>query len=303
MAASAWRSELAVPASNWRMIEKAVASAADRIFLDLEDAVAPAEKATARASVVRALTELDWGDKPRAFRVNALDTPFFYRDLIEILEVAGDRVELVVVPKVNRSEDLHVVATLLAQIEASVGLARPLALEAQIETGEGLVNCERIAAHGGRLAALTFGPGDYAASVGIPSAGIGAVDEWDAAYGGHRWHYPMSRILVAARAAGLRAIDGPYADYRDPDGLRLSCRRARALGYDGKWCIHPGQIEIVNEVFSPSERELTRARAVIAAYEAAMAEGRGAITVEGRMIDAASLRLARRTLEQGDAGS
>jgi citrate lyase subunit beta/citryl-CoA lyase len=290
------RSELAVPASNPRMIEKALASDADIAFLDLEDAVAPAEKATARANVIRALRELDWQGKPRAFRINALDTPFCYRDLVEIVEAAGDRIDLIVVPKVNRPEDVSTVVTLLQQIEWHAGLERRIGLEVQVETAEGLVNCERIAAASPRAEALIFGPGDFAASVGMPAESIGAPDAWDAAYGGHRWHYAMSRLAVAARAAGVRVIDGPYAQYRDANGFRHACRIARALGYDGKWCIHPDQIPIANDVFSPTEREVTWARTVVGAYEAAAAAGQGAFAVDGKMIDAASLRMARQTL-------
>ncbi|MBX6341012.1 MAG: CoA ester lyase [Thermomicrobiaceae bacterium] len=291
------RSVLAVPASNWRMIEKGVASGADVVLLDLEDAVAPEAKAEARQSVARALCELDWGRSARAYRVNALDTPYFYRDLIDVVEAAGDRLDLVILPKVNRPEDVYLVDTLLSQIEASRGLTRPIGIEAQIETAEGLVNCERIVATSLRLEAIVFGPGDYAASVRMPVAAIGAPDEWDALYPGHRFHYPMHRILAAGRAAGLRVIDGPYANFRDPEGCRQASRVARALGYDGKWCIHPSQIAIVNEVFSPTEQEVAWARRVVAAYEAAEREGRGAVAIDNTMIDAASIRMARNTLD------
>ena len=295
------RSVLAVPASNWRMVEKAVASAADVVFLDLEDAVAPTEKGAARQHVIRAVRELDWGRKPRLFRINALDTPFFYRDLIEIVEAVGDRLDLILVPKVNRPEDVIVVKTLLTQIEAAIGVARSIGLEVQIETAAGLIACERIAAASPRIEAIVFGPGDYAASVRIPAVSIGTPDEWDTAYGGQRFHYVMHRILVAGRAAGLRVIDGPFADYRDLDGFRRSCLAARALGFDGKWCIHPSQITVANEVFSPTEQELTWARRVLAAYEVAAQEGRGAVAVDGTMIDAASIRMAEATLAQAAA--
>ena len=295
------RSVLAVPASNWRMVEKAVASAADVVCLDLEDAVAPSEKAASRQHVIRAVRELDWGSKPRFFRMNALDTPFFYRDLVEIVEAVGDRLDLILVPKVNRPEDVIVVETLLTQIEAAVGVARPIGIEIQIETAAGLISCERIAHASPRIEAIVFGPGDYAASVRIPAVSIGTPDEWDAAYGGQRFHYVMHRILVAGRAAGLRVIDGPFADYRDLDGFRRSCQAARALGFDGKWCIHPSQITVANEVFSPTEQELTWARRVLAAYEVAAQEGRGAVAVDGTMIDAASIRMAEATLAQAAA--
>ncbi len=290
------RSVLAVPASNPRMIDKALASDADVAFLDLEDAVAPSEKAQARTQVIAALRDKDWRGKPGAYRINALDTPFCYRDLIEVVEAAGDRLDLVVVPKVNRPEDVHVVATLLAQIERHASIDRQIGLEVQIETAEGLINCERIAAANPRVEAIVFGPGDYAASVAMPLAQIGVPDEWDAAYSAHRWHYPMSRLLVAGRAAGIRVIDGPFADFRDEEGFRRSCRVARALGFDGKWCIHPAQIPIANEVFTPSADETSWARRVMDAYATATASGLGAIAVDGKMIDAASIRMAERTL-------
>ena len=292
----AWRSELAVPGSNQRMIDKALGSDADVVFLDLEDAVAPGEKPAARALVARAMRERKWGEKPAAYRVNALDTPWFYRDLIEVAEAAGDALKVVVVPKVNRPEDVYVVHTLLRQIEAATGAPHRIGIEAQIETAEGLVNCERIAAASDRVEALTFGPGDFAASARMPAMHIGMQDEWDARYPGHRWHYAMSRIVIAARAAGVRVIDGPFADFRDLDGLRRSCEIARALGFDGKWCIHPAQVEVVNDVFSPSEDEIAWARRVLDESKRAAEAGAGAASIDGRMIDGASIRMAERTL-------
>jgi citrate lyase subunit beta/citryl-CoA lyase len=293
------RSVLAVPASNLGMAEKALASAADAVFLDLEDAVAPDEKAGARGKIVRALRELDWHDRPTLYRANALDTPYFYRDLVEVVEEAGDRLDIVMIPKVQRPEDLHVAAALLSQIEMAVGLeAGKVELEAQIESAEGLVNVDGIARATERLTALHFGPGDFAASVRMPQTNIGTMDEWDEVYPGHRFHYAMQRIVVAARARGLRAVDGPLADYRDEEGLRESCLLARSLGFDGKWCIHPAQIETVNEVFSPTPREIEWAKKVVAAYEEASAAGSGAISVDGQMIDAASIKMAQNTLDQ-----
>jgi citrate lyase subunit beta/citryl-CoA lyase len=294
------RSLLAVPASNLEMAGKALASAADAVFLDLEDAVAPDEKARARGQVVRALRELDWRDRPTLYRANALDTPYFYRDVIEVVEEAGEDLDSILVPKVQRPEDLQAVAILLSQIELSVGLERgKIGLEAQIESAEGLVNVDVIARATDRLEALHFGPGDFAASVRMPQRSIGAMDEWDEAYPGHRFHYAMQRIVVAARAAGLRVVDGPLADYRDEEGLRESSLVARSLGFDGKWCIHPAQIEVVNEVFSPTEREVDWAEKVVGAYEEASAAGRGAISVEGQMVDAASIKMARTILDRG----
>jgi citrate lyase subunit beta / citryl-CoA lyase len=295
----ALRSVLAVPASNLGMAEKALASPADAVFLDLEDAVAPDEKAEARGKIVQALQELDWRNRRTLYRSNALDTPYFYRDVIEVVEEAGDRLDSILIPKVQRPEDLHVAATLLYQTELSAGLEPgKIRIEGQIESARGLVSVDGIASATGRLMALHFGPGDFAASVRMPLTSIGVMDEWDEVYPGHRFHYAMQRIVVAARAADLRAVDGPVADYRDEDGLRKSCLLARSLGFDGKWCIHPAQIETVNEVFQPTEEETEWAKKVLKAYEEASAAGRGAITLDGHMIDAASIRMARNTLDQ-----
>jgi citrate lyase beta subunit len=292
------RSILAVPASNPKMAGTALASAADAVFLDLEDAVVPDEKPHARKGVIHALKELDWQGRSTLYRVNPLDTPYFYRDLIEVIEGAGDRLDGVLIPKTQRPEDLHVAATLLLQLELATGLEPgKMKLEAQIESAGGLANIDGIAGATERLGALHFGPGDFAASLRMPYRSIGTMDEWDEAYPGHRFHYAMHRIVVAARAAGLRAIDGPLADYRDEEGLRKSCLLARSLGFEGKWCIHPAQIEVVNEVFSPTEKEVEWAEKVMAAYEEASAVGTGAISVDGQMVDAASIRMARNTLE------
>jgi citrate lyase beta subunit len=291
------RSLLAVPATRRKMAEKALASAADAVFLDLEDAVAPESKPAARGDVVFALQDLDWRGRPTVFRANALDTPYFYRDLIEVVEQAGDSLDAVMIPKVNRPEDLHVVSTLLSQLELAMDLEKGrIEVEAQIESAEGLANVDFIARATGRLTALHFGPGDFAASVSMPQASIGVMDEWDEAYPGHRFHYAMQRIVVAARAAGLRVLDGPVADYGDEEGLGRSCLIARSLGFDGKWCIHPAQIAAVNEAFSPTEKEVDWAKKVVAAYDEANAEGSGSVSVDGQMVDAASIKLARNTL-------
>jgi len=292
------RSLLAVPATKRKMVEKALASDADGVFLDLEDAVAPDDKARARGDVVRAMQELDWRGRPRLFRANALDTPYFYRDLIEVVEAAGDFLDAVMIPKVNRPEDLHAVSVLLKGLELATGLkVGKIRLQAQIESAEGLTNADAIASTADRLEALHFGPGDFAATLRMPLTSIGVMDEWDEAYPGHRFHYAMQRIVVAARAAGVRVLDGPVADYGDEEGLRKSCLLARSLGFDGKWCIHPAQIPVVNAAFSPTEKEVEWARRVVAAYEEANAVGSGSVSVDGQMVDAASIRMARNTLE------
>lgn len=291
------RSLLAVPASNRGMVEKALASGADAVFLDLEDAVAPGSKAEARRDVVWALGELDWRGRPRMLRVNGLGTPYFYRDLIEVVEQAGGVLDAVVIPKVEGPEELGAVAVLLDGMEKAMGLEPGgIKLEAQVESAGGLANVEATARASGRLGALHFGPGDFAASLGMPQTSIGTADEWDAAYPGHRFGYVMQRIVAAARAAGISAFDGPVADHRDKEGLRQSCLLARSLGYDGKWCIHPGQVAVVNEVFSPTEKEVGWARWVVEAFEKANEAGSGAVSVDGQMIDAASIRVARNLL-------
>lgn len=281
------------------MVDKALASEADGVFLDLEDAVAPSEKTGARAAVIQALKDSDWRGRRPTFRANALDTPFFYRDLVEIVEGAGAELGAIIVPKVERAADLHVVDTLLSQLEAACGLQPGgITVEAQIESAGGMQNVDEISrAGGGRLTALHFGPGDYAASLGMPGGSVGTEDEWDLEYPGHRFHYALHRVAVAARSAGLYALDGPVADYRDEVGLQGSARNARSLGLHGKWCIHPAQIPAVNEAFSPTASERDWARKVVDAYEEAGDEGLGSISIENKMVDAASIRMARNILD------
>lgn len=290
------RSILATPGSNPRMIEKALASDADVVMIDLEDAVAPDEKVSARDRVAKALRDGDWRGRPRTFRMNALDTPWFMWDLGFVIEGALGEVDMVVLPKAGSREDVHVVATILSSLEEAVGASQTIGIDVQIESAAGLANCEAIAVASERVEALTFGPGDYAASVRLPLSAIGMPDKWDTSYPGHRWDYPLHRILVAARAAGVRAIDGPYADFRDLNGFRHSCLISRSLGYDGKWCIHPAQVPIANEVFSASEGEIAWADEIIAAAEEAADEGRGSFALHGQMVDAATLRMAYATL-------
>lgn len=292
------RTMLFVPSSRWPMIEKAARSAADAVCLDLEDSVPDAEKAAGRANIVRAFRELDFGPRIRMIRINGLDGPFAYRDLVDTLEPAGDRIDLVMLPKAGAAAHVAFVDILLGQIERSRGFANRIGIEAQIETASGFVAIREIAAASDRLEALIFGPGDYSASMRMPSANIGEFDDHDALYPGHRWHAAMHSIVAHARAAGLRAIDGPYAAYQDVAGFERSCRIARAMGFDGKQCIHPGQLEAANAIFAPSPEEVAHARAVIEAYERAVAEGRGSASWNGKMIDAANVRMARAILEK-----
>jgi citrate lyase subunit beta/citryl-CoA lyase len=282
------RSMLFVPAGRWDMIGKAAGSAADAVCLDLEDAVPVDEKAGARANCVRAFRELDFGGRVRMFRINGLDTPFAYRDLIEVVEAAGDAIDLVMLPKAGGPRDVAFVETLLRQMGAE-----RIGIEAQIETAAGFLYAREIAESSPMLEALIFGPGDYSASMHMPSANIGEEDAHDAAYPGHRWHAVVHTIVAAARANGLRAMDGPYAAFRDAAGFERSCRIARAMGFDGKQCIHPGQIVAANSVFAPAADEVAHAARVVAAYEAAAAAGRGAAALDGRMIDAANICMAR----------
>ena len=294
------RSQLLVPASNWRMIENAARAPADAVCIDLEDAVAPGEKEASRANVIRAFTELDFGPRLRLFRINGLDTPYAYRDLIEVVEAAGDRLDLVVVPKVGRRDDVSFVEILLGQIEAHCGFARPIGIEAQIESAGGLVRADEIAAASPRLEALVFGQGDLAASLRMPLDSIGEFDENDRVYPGHRWGYAMGRIVIAARAAGVRCLDGSFAGIRDPQGFAQACEIARVLGFDGKWCIHPSQIEGANRIFAPPAAQVAWARRVLAALNEAERAGRGAIALDGRMLDAASVRMARDLVARDD---
>jgi citrate lyase beta subunit len=289
---------LFVPASRPDMIVKAARSAADAVCIDLEDSVAADEKRASRAHVIEAIRTLDFGERLRLVRINALDTPFAYRDLVDVIEAAGAGVDLVMVPKVGSAREVVFVSMLLDQIEAASGLSRRVGIEAQIETAAGFVNLREIASASPRLDALIFGPGDYAASMGMPSTSIGALDTYDEAYPGHRWHAVMHMIVAAARANHLRCVDGPYAAFRDEAGFARACRIAHAMGFDGKQCIHPGQLATTNEIFSPSNEEVDRAEAIVAAFEQAVAQGQAAAVHEGRMIDVASLRMARSVLKR-----
>jgi citrate lyase subunit beta/citryl-CoA lyase len=289
----------AVPGSSERFLAKAPTLDADEVFLDLEDAVAESEKESARSLVIQTLQTQDFGEKSVVVRVNGTDTPHYYRDLIDVAEQAGDRLHAIMLPKVRTPGDVEMTAKLLTQIEIArdyeVGR---IGIEAQIEDATGLLACEQIAAASPRMETLIFGPGDYSASVGIPITTIGGAPE---GYPGDHLNYVFSRLVVAARAAGIQAIDGPYAAFDDDDGLRERARLARALGMDGKWTIHPRQIPIVNEVFTPAREEWERAEALLAAYREAVDQGRGAAMHDGEMIDEANRRMAERLAEAGRA--
>ena len=292
------RTMLFVPANRRSMVEKAAASAADAVCLDLEDSIAVNDKAAARAAAAAAFREVDFGARIRMLRINGLDTPFAYRDVIEVVEAAGERIDLLMLPKASGSQDVVWLEKLLWQIETALAFQRPIGIEAQIETAAGFLYAREIAQASPRLEALIFGPGDYSASMQMPSEAIGEFDTHDAAYPGHRWHAVMHTIVAAARAFGLRAMDGPYAGFKDEAGFERSCAIARSMGFDGKQCIHPAQLPAANRIFTPSADEVARATRLLAAYDEAAAHGRGAATLDGRMIDAANLRMARVVIEK-----
>jgi citrate lyase subunit beta/citryl-CoA lyase len=293
------RSFLAVPGSRPDFFEKALRGPADAVFLDLEDGVAPEDKPIARRNVIRALHDLDWrgAGKTITLRINVLGGPYAHRDLVEVVEAAADRIDTVLVPKVDGPGDVRALDLFLTGIEAAAGAGRRIGIEALVESAPGLASVNAIAAASPRLEALHVGPGDLAASLGARTIGIG-VPSPD--YPGDQWHAALSGILVAARAHGLRAIDGTFDDFGHPEGFLASARRSAALGYDGKWTIHPSQVPLANEVYSPSEAEVAGARGVLAALEEAFAAGRGAVRYEGRMIDAASARLAQNLVALAD---
>ena len=289
------RSELATPGSQQKMITKAAESDADLVFLDLEDAVAPAEKERARTQVIAALNNLDWGKKTRAVRINDVATTWAHDDIIEVVTGAGANLDVIIIPKVKAPRDVWFVETLLIQLEAKLHLERPIGLEALIEEAEALARVEEIAASSPRLEALILGVGDLSASLGIR---MGHVDDPALRYPGDIWHYARSRMIAAARAHGLDAIDGPYPNYRDSDAYRREATWGSTLGCAGKWCIHPDQVPIANDVFSPTQKEIDFARRMCDAYEAAQRGGSGAAGASGVLIDAASIRIFQGVLER-----
>ncbi|MEM6971221.1 MAG: CoA ester lyase [Pseudomonadota bacterium] len=294
------RSELAVPGSNPTMIEKAADSAVDYVFLDCEDAVAPPDKEHARRNIIQALNDIDWAGKGKtvSVRINGLDTHYMYRDVVDIMEQAGDRLDTILVPKVGVPADLYMVEAMVNQIEQAKGRPPKVALEALIETALGMANVEEIARFGGRLEALHFGVADYAASLRARTVNIGGLNP---DYPGDQWHAALSRMTIACRAYGLRAIDGPFGDFSDPEGYTDAARRGAALGIEGKWAIHPSQIALANAVFSPSDGEVDRARRIVSALREAEAAGKGAAALDGKMIDAASERMAANVIAVDDA--
>jgi malyl-CoA/(S)-citramalyl-CoA lyase len=306
------RCELAVPGSSVKLFEKAAKSAADVIFLDLEDAVAPDDKPQARKNIVQALHDIDWGRKTMSVRINGLDTHYMYRDVVEVVEAAGDKLDLIMVPKVGTAADIYAVDMLLTQIETAKGFKKRIGIEAIIETALGMQNIHEIAAASSRMESLHFGVADYAAStrarttsIGGPNALYGVLTDKDGDkprdyFWGDMWHYAISRMVVAARANGLRPIDGPFGDFSDADGYRAQANRAAILGCEGKWAIHPAQIAVANEVYTPPEAEVTKAKRILEAMKEAQAKGQGAVALDGKLIDIASIRQAEGIVKQAE---
>ena len=285
------RSELAVPGSSPKMFEKALNSNADYVFLDLEDAVSPNDKITARQNVIKALKEINWREKGKTIsvRINSLDTHYMYRDVIEIVEEVGDRVDTLLVPKAGTASDVYMVDCLLTQIETNKKLKNKIGIECLIETALGMSNIKEIAKSSDRLEALHFGVADYAASLRARTVVIGGLNP---DYPGDQWHHGLSELVMTCRAYGLRAIDGPFGDFNDPDAYIAAAKRGAAIGIEGKWAIHPSQIDLANKVFSPPKTEVSKAKKILEELEKAAKEGKGAAQLDGRMIDAASARMA-----------
>ena len=294
------RCELAVPGSNPKMIEKAADSAADYVFLDLEDAVAPDDKLQARKNIIQALNDIDWAGKGKtvSIRINGLDTHYMYRDVVDVVEQAGSKLDTILIPKVGNTADVYMVDAMVTQIEEAKGYTNRIGLEALIETALGMANVEAIATASPRMEAMHFGVADYAASNRARTVNIGGLNP---DYPGDQWHHAISRMTVACRAYGLRPIDGPFGDFNDPDGFLLAARRGAALGIEGKWAIHPSQIELANQVFTPPEAEVTKAHRILEELDKAAKEGKGAASLDGKMIDAASARMAENVVQTAAA--
>jgi citrate lyase beta subunit len=296
------RCELAVPGSNPNMFEKAMKSGVDFVFLDLEDAVAPDDKIQARKNVIEAINDLDWKGNgvSLSVRINGLDTQYMVRDVVDLVEQAGHKIDTILVPKVGVYSDVYMVEAMLNQLETQQGLKNKIGIEALIETALGMANVENIACSGsaGRLEALHFGVADYAASNRARTTNIGGLNP---DYPGDQWHSAISRMTVACRAYGLRPIDGPFGDIKDPEGYKLAARRAAALGIEGKWAIHPTQVDLANEVFTPPPAEVEKAKRILSALDEAAAQGKGAAALDGRLIDAASARMANNVVEVAEA--
>jgi malyl-CoA/(S)-citramalyl-CoA lyase len=308
------RSELAVPGSNPSLFEKSAKSKADIIFLDLEDAVAPSDKEQARRNVIAALNDVDWGTKTMMVRINGLDTHYMYRDVVDVVETCP-RLDMILIPKVGVPADVYAIDMLVTQIETAKKRSKRIGFEVLIETALGMANVEAVAKASPRLEAMSFGVADYAASTRARTTVIGGVNpdygvlaDKDAEGGRNyfwadQWHAAQTRMLIACRAYGLRPIDGPFGDFSDRDGYLAAAKRAAVLGYEGKWAIHPSQIELANTVFTPSKAEVTKAQRILEAMDQATKEGKGAVSLDGRLIDIASIRMAEALLNKANAAA
>ncbi|VBB69065.1 Malyl-CoA lyase [invertebrate metagenome] len=306
------RSELAIPGSNAKFIEKAPASAADVIFFDLEDSVAIDQKDQARLNVIQALNELDFSGKTVSIRINGLDTPFMYRDVINVVEQAGHRLDLIMIPKIGTAADVYALDMLVTQIETSKGIRQRIGFELLIETSLGMQNIHAIAGASRRNESMLLGTADFAASTKAQTTRIGGANPHygiltDPAEDGRRtfhwgdmWHYALARMVIAARANGLRPVDGPFGDFRDEEGYLAATRRAASLGCEGKMVVHPSQIAVANTLFSPSDAEVAQARQILQAMAAAEEAGAGAVSLDGKMIDIASIRQAQVIVKKAD---
>ena len=304
------RCQLFGPGSRVALFEKMAASAADVVNLDLEDSVAVSDKDSARENIIAATHDVDWNTKAVCVRINGLDTPYWYRDVVDLLERASERLDLIMIPKVGNAEDLYAVDALVTAIERAKGRKKKIGFEIIIETAAGVENLDAIAAATPRLQSMSFGVADYAASMGMQVTGIGGTQAGydmlaDGEPGSERalfpadpWHYPIVRMVAACREHGILPVDGPFGDFSDPDAYRAQARRSAILGCVGKWAIHPSQIALANEVFTPSAEIVERARAILKAMDEAEASGQGAAVLDGKLIDIASARQAKVVVDQ-----
>ena len=300
------RCQLFGPGSRESLFEKMAKSAADVINLDLEDSVAPADKDRARANIIQAIGDIDWGDKTLSVRINGLDTPFWYRDVVDLLEQAGDRLDQIMIPKAGNASDIYAVDALVTAVERAKGRSKRINFEVIIESAAGICHVEEIAASSPRMQAISLGAADFAASMGMATTGIGGTQEnyymirEGQKYWPDPWHWAQTAIVAACRAHGLLPVDGPFGDFSDQDGFVAQARRSATLGMVGKWAIHPSQIALANEVFSPSEAAVAEAREILAAMEKAKAEGAGATVYKGRLADIASIKQAEVIVRQAE---
>ncbi|OYU16905.1 MAG: CoA ester lyase [Rhodobacteraceae bacterium PARR1] len=300
------RCQLFGPGSRPAIFAKMAASDADVINIDLEDSVAPSDKDAARANTIAAISEVDWGRKTLSVRINGLDTPWWYRDVVDLLEQAGDRLDQIMIPKVGCAEDVYAVDALVTAVERAKGRTKPISFEVIIESAAGIAHVEAIAASSPRLQAMSLGAADFAASMGMQTTGIGGTQEnYYMLQGGARhwsdpWHWAQAAIVAACRTHGILPVDGPFGDFSDDEGFRAQARRSATLGMVGKWAIHPKQVALANEVFTPSEQAVTEAREILAAMEAAKARGEGATVYKGRLVDIASMKQAEVIVRQAE---